>query len=140
LSGSSAHRSIAGAAISCEVRTWCVTEPMAEFSCKMSVVAKAASVGDFAERLACAQQRSAMQKKRGVIQTKRIDEFTAGQAPLGKELLEVTQRYPCFGCHLVRTEIGIGEADFDDVADTGEQLVRMPRDGSDGANSAPTRS
>jgi hypothetical protein len=64
---------------------------MAEFSCKMSVVAKAAGVGDFAERLACAQQRSAMQEMRGLIQTERIDEFTAGQAALGKKLLEVMQ-------------------------------------------------
>ena len=59
---------------------WRVAEPMAKFACEMSVVAKAAGVGDVAERLACAQRPSAMQKVRGVIQTKRIDEFTAGRA------------------------------------------------------------
>jgi hypothetical protein len=32
-----------------------------------------------------------MQEMRGLIQTERIDEFTAGQAALGKKLLEVTQ-------------------------------------------------
>jgi hypothetical protein len=68
---------------------WRVAEPMAKFACEMSVVAKAAGVGDVAERLACAQRRSAMQKVRGVIQTKRIDEFTAGRAALRKELLDV---------------------------------------------------
>ena len=67
-----------------------MTKPMAKFSGKMSVVAKAASVGDLAERLACVQQRPAMQKKRGVIQTKRIDEFTARRPRWRKELLKVT--------------------------------------------------
>ena len=37
------------------VRTWRVTEPLSKLSCEMSVVAKAASVGDFAERLAYSQ-------------------------------------------------------------------------------------
>jgi hypothetical protein len=66
-----------------------MTEPAAKFSCEMSIVAKAASVGDLAERLACAQQRPALQKARGMIQTKRIDEFTAGRAAPRKELLDV---------------------------------------------------
>jgi hypothetical protein len=55
----------------------------------MSVVAKAAGVGDRAERLAHAQECPAMQEARGVIQTKRIDELTAGRAARRKELLDV---------------------------------------------------
>jgi hypothetical protein len=55
-----AHRSIAGAAISFIVRAWRVTEPMTKFSCEMRVVVEATSMGDFAERLAGAQQRPAM--------------------------------------------------------------------------------
>jgi hypothetical protein len=34
---------------------WRVTELTAKFSCEMSIVAKAAGVGDLAERLACSQ-------------------------------------------------------------------------------------
>jgi hypothetical protein len=101
------------------------TEPAAKFSGEISIVAKAAGVGDLAERLARAQQRPAMQEARGVIQTKRIDEFTAGRAALRKELLEVTQRDPCFGCHLARAKIRICKAILDDAADPREQLVRM---------------
>ena len=37
------------------VSTWRVTEPLPKLSCEMSVVAKAASVGDFAERLGYSQ-------------------------------------------------------------------------------------
>jgi hypothetical protein len=53
------------------------------------IPAEAAGIGNLAERLACVQQRPAMQKARGVIQTKRIDEFTARRAALRKELLKV---------------------------------------------------
>jgi hypothetical protein len=37
------------------VGAWRVTELTAKFSCEMSIVAKAAGVGDLAERLACSQ-------------------------------------------------------------------------------------
>ena len=66
-----------------------MTEPAAKFPGEMSIVAEAAGIGNLAERLACVQQRPAMQKARGVIQTKRIDEFTARRAALRKELLKV---------------------------------------------------
>jgi hypothetical protein len=66
-----------------------MTEPAAKFSGEMSIVTEAAGIGNLAERLACVQQRPAMQKARGVIQTKRIDEFTAGRVPRRKELLKV---------------------------------------------------
>src|SRR3981081_2904968 len=102
--------------------TWRVTEPMAKLPCKMRIVAKAAGIGDLAERLACTEQRPTMQKVRGVIQTKRIDVFAAGRAALSEELLHVTQRDPSLGCHLPRTEIGIGKAVADHAADTIKQL------------------
>ena len=102
-----------------------MTEPAAKFSREMSIVTEAAGIGNLAERLACVQQRPAIQKARGVIQTKRIDEFTARRAALRKELLEVTQRDPRFGRYLGRTEVRIGKAILDDAADTHEQLVRM---------------
>jgi hypothetical protein len=95
----------------------------------MAVVVKATGVGDLAERLICGQQCSAIQQARGVIQTKRIDVFTAGRAALSKEFLEVTQRNPRFGCHFSGAKIRICKAISDDVADAGEQLVCMARDG-----------
>jgi hypothetical protein len=60
----------------------------------MRVVAKAADVGDFAESLACVQQRPALQKALGVIQTKRVYEFAAGRAAPGKELLDIAVGAP----------------------------------------------
>lgn len=75
-----AHGSAVSATMSSGVGAWRVAEPMAKFSCEMSVVAKTAGVGDLAQRLARAQQRPALEKARGVIQTKRIDEFTAGKS------------------------------------------------------------
>src|SRR5882672_6679295 len=111
------------------VGAWRAAEPMAKFSREICIVAKAAGVSDLADRLICGQERPAMQKARGVIQTKRIYEFTAGRAALSKELLQVTQRDPRFGCHLTGAKIRIGIALFADAADTGEQLVRMTRDG-----------
>ena len=49
---------------------------------EMRVVAKAAGVRDFAERLACLQRRAAMQKARSVI-------FAAGRATRREQLLPV---------------------------------------------------
>src|SRR5262245_38277115 len=46
-------------------------ETLAETSRKMRVVAKAASVGDIAERLACLRQRAAFDQTRRMIQTGR---------------------------------------------------------------------
>ena len=123
--GTGAHGSAVSATMSSGVGAGRVAEPMAKFSCEMSVVAKTAGVGDLAQRLARAQQRPALQKARGVIQTKRIDEFTAGRAAPRKELLDVAQRDPRFGRYLARTEIRIGKAVLDDAADTREQLVGM---------------
>ena len=45
-----------------------------------------------------------MQKVRGVIQTKRVNEFAASRVARREDLLEVTQRDSHFGCEL--REIG----------------------------------
>ena len=95
-----------------------MTEPMAKFTREICVIAKAPGEGDLAQRLACSQRRPAMQKVRGVIQTKRVDEFAAGRSARREDLLEVTQRDSHFGCDLARAEIRIGEAVLDDTPDT----------------------
>jgi hypothetical protein len=74
-----------------------VAEPMAKFSCEMSVVAKAAGVGDLAERLACAQQRPALQKTRGVIQTKRMA-LIQRRIEQGRKVLYAAAAYACAAC------------------------------------------
>src|SRR5215472_10878897 len=107
---------------------WRVAEPMAKSPREMGVVAKAASVRDLAERLVCLQRRAAMHKARGVIQTKRVNEFAAGRATRRKQLLQVTQRDSRFGCDFARAEIRIGKTVLDDVADTRKQSLRMARD------------
>ena len=66
-----------------------VTELMAEFSREMCIVAKAAGISDLAERLARPKQCAPVQKVRGAIQAKRIDELAAGRATLRKELLNI---------------------------------------------------
>ena len=53
--------------IPCRVGAGRVTEAAAKFSGEVNVVAKAAGVGDLAERLAGIQQCPAMQKARGMI-------------------------------------------------------------------------
>jgi hypothetical protein len=114
-----------GAVIFCGVDARRVAESIAKLSREMRVVAKAAGVSDFAERLARAKQRPAMQKLRSVFQTKRIDGFAAGQTMLSKELLELTQGNPGFDCHLARTKIRIGKALFNYASDTAEHLGRL---------------
>ncbi len=87
---SRAHRSVANAlTVTCGGARR-VSEPTTELSCKMSVVAIAAGIGNLAERLACLCQCPAMQKPYGVIQTKRLDEIAAGRAPEREELLKVS--------------------------------------------------
>ena len=68
---------------------------------------------------------SALQKARGVIQTKRVYELAAGRTARHKELLQIAQRDSRFGCDLARTEIRIGEAVLDDTPDTRKQPVRV---------------
>src|SRR3984893_16619016 len=98
----------------------CMTEPVTKLSREMPVVAKTGSIGNFAESLTGVEGGPALQKTRGVIQTERIDEFTAGRAALCKHFLEITQRNPGSRCGLARTKIRIGETVLDDTADTNE--------------------
>ena len=58
----------------------CMTKPMPKSSCKMSIIAKAAGIRNFAERLTCTEKRPAFQKLRGLIQTNGIYQFAAGTA------------------------------------------------------------
>jgi hypothetical protein len=116
------------------------TEPLAKFSCEMSVVAKATGIGDVAERTACAQQPPAMHQVRDVIQAKRIDEFTAGRAALRTELLYAAQRDPCFVGDLGRAEIGSAKRPLMMPRTRANNLSVWRETGleSDGANSAAT--
>jgi hypothetical protein len=66
-----------------------VTESTAKYSGEMSVVTKAAVVGDLADGPARVHRRPAMQETRDVIQPDRIDEMRAGRAPRREELLKV---------------------------------------------------
>ena len=66
-----------------------MAETAAKLSGEMSIVAKAAGVGDLADGLACVQQSPAMQLTRGMIQTDRVYEMSAGRAPHRKEFLKV---------------------------------------------------
>jgi hypothetical protein len=106
-----AHYSVAAATISIGVGARRVSETTTELSCKIRVVAKAAGIGNLAERLACLCQCPAVQKSHGVIQTKRLDEIAASRTPERKELLKVAYGNPQFGCYVTRAEIWIGKAD-----------------------------
>jgi hypothetical protein len=66
-----------------------MSEPAAKLSGEMSIVAKAAGVGDLADGLARVQQPPAMQLTRGMIQTDRMYQLSAGRAARRKELLKV---------------------------------------------------
>ena len=65
------------------------TEPSAKFLREVTVIAKAAGLGDLADRMACSHHRAAAQQARGVVQSERIDEIAAGRASLRKELLQI---------------------------------------------------
>ena len=73
----------------------------------MRIIAKAASVGDLAERSARAEQCTAVEKMRSMIKPMRIDQFAAGRSTLGEKPLHVAQRDTRFGGDLDRSEIGI---------------------------------
>ena len=106
-----------------------MTEPTTELSCEMRVVAEAARVSDLVDGLPRVQQGAAMQHTRSMIQTDRMYEVCVRRIPHTEELLKVSKRNPRFGRHLRRTEIRIGEAISDDIADQLEQLVGTGGDG-----------
>jgi len=80
LTSTCAHYRVANGIACFEVGARCMTKPMPESSCEMSIVAKAAGVRNFAEMLTCTERRPAFQKVRGVIQTNGIYQFVACRA------------------------------------------------------------
>src|ERR1700743_2720061 len=95
-------------------------ETPAESARKIRVIAKAAGVGDIAERLTCLHQRTTLDQMRSMIQTKR--RYVVGVCrPSGREqLLQIPQRNPCLGSHFPRGDVRIGKAVLDDTADAHE--------------------
>lgn len=87
----------------------------------MSIVAKAADMGDLAQRPSLA--RTTIQKVRGVIHTKQIDELEARGLALREEFVGIAQRDPRVGRQLVWAEVRIGKAVPDDAVDASKQLV-----------------
>src|SRR5262249_21073433 len=59
---------------------------------EMRVVAKAAGVGDIAERLTCLRQRAAFDQTRRMIQTGRTYVVTACRPTNGEQLLQIAKR------------------------------------------------
>jgi len=126
--GTAVHGCVAGVMNTCSgVRARRVTEPTAELSCEMSIVAKAAGIGDLAQRPSLA--RTAIQKVRGVIHTKRIDELEARGLALREEFVDIAQLDPRVGRQLARAEVRIGKTVPDDAVNASEQLVRRTRAG-----------
>src|ERR1700754_5101138 len=98
-------------------------EALAESARKIRVIAKAAGVGNIAERLTCLHQRATLDQMRCMIQTKRRYIMTACR-PAGREqLLQIAQRNSRLGSHLARRDVRIGKAVLDDTARAHEQLV-----------------
>ena len=83
LTSTRAHYPVANGTAPFDVGSRCMTKPMPESSCKMSIVAKATGVRNFAEMLTGTDRRPAFQKVRGVIQTNGIYQFAAGRAARG---------------------------------------------------------
>jgi hypothetical protein len=77
LTNAGTHYPLANGTASFEVGARCMTKPIPESSREMSIVAKAASVRDFAEMLTCTERSPAFQKVRGVIQANGIYQFAA---------------------------------------------------------------
>src|SRR5580693_57904 len=104
----------------------------------MRIVAKSASVGDLAERLARTQQRPAVEQMGGMIKPARIDEFAAGRAALGEELLHIAQRDASFGGYLNGPKSGSEKPSLMTPQMRWNNLSepRARERGSDGANSA----
>jgi hypothetical protein len=62
LTSTCAHYPVANGTASFEVGALCMTKPMPESSCEMSIVAKAAGVRNFAEMLTCNERGPAGQR------------------------------------------------------------------------------
>jgi hypothetical protein len=79
LTSVSAHYPVANGTAFFEAGARCMTKPMPESSCEMSIVAKAAGVRNFSEMMTCTERRPAFQKVRGVIQPNGIYQFAPGR-------------------------------------------------------------
>src|ERR1700753_591298 len=75
-------------------------ETPAESARKVRVIAKAAGVGNIAERLTCLHQRAALDKTRRMIQTERRYIVTTRRPAGRKQLLQITQGNSHLGSHL----------------------------------------
>lgn len=102
-----------------------MTKPRAKLTGKMSVIEKAARVGDIAESLVALQCRAAGNQTRSMIQPQRLDEAAAGHTASDEQLLEVAGGYPGIGCDVRRRQIGFRKSFSDHMADEGEQLLGM---------------
>src|ERR1700754_1485047 len=98
-------------------------ETLAESARKMRVIAKAAGVGNIAERLTCLHQRAAFDQMRRMIQTERRYVVPACRPADGEKLLQIAQRNSRLGGHLPGRDVRIGKAVLDDAAHAREQLV-----------------
>jgi len=89
----------------------------------MRVVAKAAGVGNIAERLTCLHQRAAFDQTRRMIQTERRYVATACRPADCEKLLQIAQRNSGLGSYFPGRDVRIGKAALDDAAYAREQLV-----------------
>ena len=69
----------------------CGAETLAEAARKMRVVAKAAGVGNIAERPTCLHHRAAFDQMRRMIQTGRTYVVTACRPTVREQLLQIAQ-------------------------------------------------
>src|SRR3984957_13735576 len=106
---------------------WGGTETVAESTGKMCVIAKAAGIGDLAERLTCLHQRAAFDQTRSTIQSARGNVVTACRPADREQLLQIAQGNSRLGSHLARRDVRIGRAVLDDAADAPEQLITVAR-------------
>src|SRR5262249_20949028 len=96
---------------------------LAESTRKMSVIAKAAGVGDIAERLTCFRQRAALDQVRRMIQAERRYVATACRPADCEQLLQIAQRNSRLGSYSGGRDVRIGKVVLDDTADAHEKLV-----------------
>ena len=102
-----------------------MTKARAELARKMSVIEKAARVGNIAKSLVAPQCQPACDQTRSMIESQRLDETAAGHTARDEQLLEVAGGYAGIGRDVGRRQIGIRESLPDHMADRGEQLLGM---------------
>src|ERR1700743_1652180 len=101
----------------------CGAETLSESARKMRVVAKAAGVGNIAERVTCLHQCAAFDQMRRMIETERAYVVAARRAADREQLLQIAQRDSRLGGHFARRDVRVGKTVLDDAADPREQFV-----------------